>query len=239
MLITAIFAFLSGIITVLSPCVLPVLPFILSGVVGGKMRPFGIIAGFVGSFALTTLALSTLVSRLGLSPDLIRWISVTLLAVFGLVLLVPWFHQRFEAFTSGQVGKLNPRQEGEGFWGGFGVGAALGLLWTPCVGPVMAGVISLAINGAVNGSAVFITLAFASGTGLAMLVFMLGGRKLLNRLPLLTKNLGKMQRIFGGLMVAAAIGIFFGWDRSIQTWVLDTFPNWSDFLTGLEAKAPR
>jgi cytochrome c-type biogenesis protein len=101
MLTTTFFAFLSGIVTVASPCVLPVLPFLLSGAIGGRSRPYGIVLGFIASFTLFTLFLSSLVQAFGISSDALRLGSVGLLLVFGLVLAVPALHGWYERVSSG------------------------------------------------------------------------------------------------------------------------------------------
>jgi cytochrome c biogenesis protein CcdA len=237
MLTTVFFAFLSGIVTVASPCVLPVLPFLLSGTLGGRARPYGIIAGFVVSFTAFTLFLSSLVGALGIPSDGLRWVSVGLLLTFGLTLLIPVLHTAFERLSSQSVNRIS-RVQGEGFWGGVMVGATLGVLWTPCVGPIMASVITLALNNAVTAQAFVVTLAFSLGTAIPMLGVMMGGRNLLNRIPWLMNNLSRVQRGFGVVLVVFALGIGFNLDRRFQTWVLDTFPGYSDFLTGLEGAAP-
>ncbi|MDX2003772.1 MAG: cytochrome c biogenesis CcdA family protein [Meiothermus sp.] len=237
-MLTAFFAFLSGIVTVASPCVLPVLPFLLSGSIGGRLRPYGIVAGFVLSFTLLTLFLSALVGALGIPADTLRMVSVVMLLGFGLVLLVPQLHRLYEGTASRSLGGLKQVQ-GDGFWGGALVGLTLGVLWSPCVGPIMAGVISLALSGNLTGQAAFTTLAFSLGTAIPMLAVMLGGRKLLGRVPWLMNNLGRVQRGFGVVMVLFAVGFFFGADRAVQTWVLDTFPQYEAFLTRLEGAAPR
>jgi cytochrome c biogenesis protein CcdA len=143
----------------------------------------------------------------------------------------------YEGLTSRSISGVKQIQ-GDGFWGGAAVGATLGVLWTPCVGPIMASVITLALSGQVTGQAAFVTVAFSIGTAIPMLLVMLGGRKLLNRIPWLMNRLPQVQRGFGVLMVLFAVAFFFNVDRSIQTWVLDTFPGYSDFLTGLEGQAP-
>jgi cytochrome c biogenesis protein CcdA len=233
MLTTTFFAFLSGIVTVASPCVLPVLPFLLSGTVGGRSRPYGIIAGFIASFTVFTLFLTGLVSLLRIPPDALRWVSIVLLLGFGLILAVPALHTVYERFSSHSVAGVQQVQ-GEGFWGGLLVGGTLGVLWTPCVGPIMASVITLALNNTVTAQAFIVTLAFSVGTAIPMLAVMLGGRRLLNRVPGLLNNLPRVQRVFGVVMVLFAIGTAFNLDRAFQTWVLDTFPGYADFLTGLE-----
>lgn len=105
-------AFLGGVLTMLSPCVLPVLPVLLSGSVGGAGRPLGIVAGFTGSFVLLTLFLASVVGALGLSADVIRWGAVLLLFGFGLTLAVPALHERFERLTAPLASRQASGREG-------------------------------------------------------------------------------------------------------------------------------
>ena len=121
-------AFLGGVLTVLSPCVLPVLPVLLSGTVGGRGRPLGIIAGFIGSFVLLTLFLASVVSALNLSPDLIRWVATFLLLGFGLTLAVPALQHRFELAMSRSLPQRRPGDR-DGFLGGVLVGVILSALF--------------------------------------------------------------------------------------------------------------
>ncbi len=170
MIVLLAFAFLSGVITILSPCILPVLPIVLSGGVGGgKARPFGVLAGFVVSFTAFTLALSAIVQALGIPVDALRIVAVVLIILFGVVMLVPWLRNRFELLTSRiarRSGKAPDTQRRNGFWSGVVVGLSLGLIWTPCVGPIMASVISLALTQHVDGGSVSITLAYTLGTSI-------------------------------------------------------------------------
>jgi cytochrome c biogenesis protein CcdA/thiol-disulfide isomerase/thioredoxin len=245
------FAFLSGVITILSPCILPELPVVLSGgVTGGKARPFGVMAGFVASFTGFTLALTAIVQALRIPVDTMRIVAVVLVAAFGLVMLVPPLRDRFEAIASRIASKVGQRKtvpaagpagsppRGAGFAGGVAVGLSLGLVWTPCVGPIMASVISLALTRRVDGGAVLITLAYALGTSLPMLGVMLGGRALLARVPLLTRNTARIQQGFGVLMIAVAVAIGLGWDRRFQAAVLALFPGYGAGLTALEQAKP-
>lgn len=238
MLILIMFAFLAGVVTVLSPCVLPVLPILLSGTVGGRARPYGIVLGFILSFSFFTLFLSTLVRSLGLDPQVLRWVSIVLLAGFGLTLVVPYLHQMYEGVSSGAVQagqKLTQRAAGqEGFLGGIGVGATLGLLWTPCVGPILASVITLAIGGTVTAQTALITLAFSLGTALPMLMVMQGGRALLQRVPWLLARLTSIQRGFGVLLMVFAVAMVFNLDRSVQTWVVEHLPSYTEQLSNFE-----
>jgi cytochrome c biogenesis protein CcdA/thiol-disulfide isomerase/thioredoxin len=255
MLVLLAFAFVSGVITILSPCILPVLPIVLSGGIGGgKARPFGVLAGFVASFTVFTLTLSAIVRALGIPADALRVVAVVLIAVFGIVMLVPQLRNGFELLTSriasrgsktssvavgqpmaGRAGQAAVHQAG--FWSGTVVGLSLGLVWTPCVGPIMASVISLALTQQVRGDSVFITLAYTLGTSIPMLAVMLGGRALLSRVPTLTRNTANIQKGFGVLMLAMAVAIGLGWDRRFQAAVLRAFPNYGTGLTVIE-RAP-
>ena len=245
MLTIILFAFLSGVVTVASPCVLPVLPFLLSGAIGGRLRPYGIISGFILSFTVFTLTLSAILAALRIPPDATRLISVALLLAFGLTLLIPALHTVYERFSTQSVSRLNTGGQfssspdsGNGFIGGVMVGGTLGLLWTPCVGPIMSAVITLALSGNVTFQAFLVTLAFSIGTAIPMLAVMLGGRGALARVPWLMNNLGTVQRGFGAVMVVFAIGIFFNVDRNVQTWFLDTFPAYAETLTKFEENVP-
>jgi cytochrome c biogenesis protein CcdA/thiol-disulfide isomerase/thioredoxin len=248
MVILLAFAFVSGVITILSPCILPVLPIVLSGSVGyGRTRPFGVVTGFVVTFTIFTLALTSIVHALGLPVDTLRYVAVVLLVLLGFVMLIPKLHTGFEQLTSKissrfsmvRGGSAGADGEGRtGFWAGIPVGFSLGVVWTPCVGPIMASVISLALTRSVDSGAVLITLAYTLGTSLPMLAIMLGGRTLLNRVPGLTRNMSKIQRGFGIVMIVLGVAIGFGWDRQFQNAVLRAFPSYGTGLTSIENMKP-
>jgi cytochrome c biogenesis protein CcdA/thiol-disulfide isomerase/thioredoxin len=247
------FAFVSGLITVLSPCILPVLPVVLTGGAGaGRGRPLGVVLGFAAAFAGFTLALTAVVQSLGISPDLLRYAAVGLIVAFGLVLLVPKLRELFERATARLAGfslagrRFGPRVRrggatgvppiaGSGFWSGILLGLGLGVVWTPCVGPIMASVASLALTRRLDGGAVAITLAYTLGTSLSMLAIMLGGRTLLSRLPGLRS--AAIQRVFGVLLIAAGLAVGLGWDRRFQGVVLNLLPGYGSGLTAVEDTA--
>lgn len=236
MIILLVFAFLAGIITVLSPCILPVLPIILSSsLTGGRRRPFGIVTGFIGSFTFFTLALASIVRATGISADSLRLLAVGMIGFFGISLLVPKTQVLLELLFT-KLSAFLPRfaNTTTGFAGGLIVGASLGLIWTPCVGPILASVITLALTGSTNLQAVLITLAYAIGTALPMLAITLGGRSILERFPSVQRNTGRIQKIFGMVMVLMAFAIFFNIDRRIQTAILTAFPDYGAGLTAIE-----
>lgn len=121
-----------------------------------------------------------------------------------------------------------------GFTGGVVIGLSLGLVWAPCVGPILASVIALAATSQVNLQTFFITLAYSLGSGIPMLAIMYGGRNLLLKLPILTKNTARIQKVFGVLMILTALMIFFNIDRAFQAYILEKFPQYGTGLTRIE-----
>ncbi len=233
MTVLTFFAFLSGIITILSPCISPVLAIVLSGSVGGKSKPVGVVIGFITSFSIFTLALSTIIQVFQIEPQTLRVIALSIIILFGVVLLIPSFLLKFEIIASKLI-KYQPKKQKGGFIGGFLVGTSLGLIWTPCVGPIMASVISLAISQEVDGGAILIIISYALGTSIPMFGIMIGGRKLLNKFPKITSNTDKIQRFFGVIMIIVGLSIGFGLDRQFQSFILRTFPNYGTAITSIE-----
>ncbi|NNM54830.1 MAG: cytochrome c biogenesis protein CcdA, partial [Spirochaetales bacterium] len=231
-LILISFAFLAGVVTIVSPCVLPILPVVLSGSLGsGKLRPWGIITGFIASFTLFTLTLSSIVQIFHVSPDILRWVASGFILLFGLVMVIPQLKEAFMALASRiTASSTRPRKAKGGYFSGLLLGFSLGLVWTPCVGPIMASVVSLAMSQAVDAGAVFITLSYSVGAAVPLLLLVLGGQGLLKRFPGLVKNTGKIQKIFGVVMVLTALALFTGFDRTVQTWLLETFPQYGSSL---------
>lgn len=238
MIFLLIFSFIAGIVTVLSPCILPILPIILTSSIGGvnkgKARPLGVVTGFILSFTFFTLFLSTIVKLIGIPADSLRLFSILVIGGFGFSLLVPKFQELIEKMFS-KLASIKPAsQNRQGFSGGLIIGLSVGLLWTPCVGPILASVITLAITGNVTFEALLITLAYSFGTAIPMFLIILGGQNIFKRIPWLFRNLVHIQKVFGIIMILTAIAIFFNIDRKFQTFVLDTFPQYGAGLTKFE-----
>ncbi len=238
MIILILFAFLGGIVTILSPCILPILPIVFSGsITGGKRRPMGVVAGFILSFTFFTLFLSSIVRATGLSADALRVVAVVVIAFFGLSLLVPSFQVLMEKLFSRLTAFAPKQNNNDGFLSGLLVGVSLGLVWTPCVGPILASIITLAATSNVGTDAVIITLAYATGTSIPLLAITIGGRHLLTKHPWLLANTIRIQKGFGILMLITALAIFFSWDRKFQAYILEKFPNYGTGLTKFEDNA--
>ncbi|HYM45517.1 MAG TPA: cytochrome c biogenesis protein DipZ [Solirubrobacteraceae bacterium] len=214
------FAFLAGAGTALSPCVLPVLPALLSaGGVGGRRRPLGVVLGLTVTFTITIVGIANLVGGVGLGSDPLRDLAVAVLLGAGLALIVPGLADRLEARLS-RLAALGPHTRGDGFASGLLVGAALGFVYTPCAGPILAAVISV---GAASGRSVAVAIAYALGSGIVLLALALGGRTLFDRV----RRAGRgpaLQRVLGAVMVVTAIAIATELDVNFDQYVAQHIP---------------
>ncbi|HEX4187940.1 MAG TPA: cytochrome c biogenesis protein DipZ [Solirubrobacteraceae bacterium] len=229
MLVLLIFALLAGAGTALSPCVLPVLPALLSaGGVGGRRRPLGIVLGLSLTFTVTIVGVAKVVDGVGLGSDPLRDIAIVVLLGFGLALLFPAVTARIEAPLS-RLARFGPRRTGDGFASGLLVGGALGFVYTPCASPILAAVISVS---AASGKTVAIALAYAAGSALVLLALTLGGRRVFERV----RNAGRgpqLQRALGLVMVLTAVAIITSADVSFDQFVAQNIPD-VNLTAGLE-----
>lgn len=213
-----LFAFLSGVVTIFAPCIWPILPIILSsGISGGERRPVGIVAGLVVSFTFFTLALSYILKFIPIDPDTLRLLAVGVISLLGLTLVVPVFGRILEAYVSrlSNVGG-GMFNKGTGFKGGFVAGFALGIVWSPCAGPILATVATLAATQTLNLSIVLVTVAFVLGVGVPLLILAILGRHILTKTRGLSKYTGRIQQVFGVVMILSAMAIYTGYDLKLQ-----------------------
>jgi cytochrome c biogenesis protein CcdA/thiol-disulfide isomerase/thioredoxin len=216
-----LFAFVAGAGTAISPCVLPVLPALLSAsATGGRRRPLAIVIGLATTFAITVAGFAKVVDGVGLGDSALRTLAVIVLAVFGVALLAPRLADRVEAPLS-RLARFGPRSAGDGFWSGLGVGAALGFVYAPCAGPILATVISV---GAASGRSVTVAIAYSLGSAVVLLALALGGRKLLDRVRAAGRG-PAVQRALGVVMLATALAVATDADVRFQTALADHFPS--------------
>jgi cytochrome c biogenesis protein CcdA/thiol-disulfide isomerase/thioredoxin len=233
-MILLIFAFLAGLVTILSPCILPILPIVLSGsLLSGKHRPLGVITGFIASFTFFAVFSFALAHALGFSTEILRYIAVFLLVLFGATVFVPKLQAQLELLTS-KFSSIGQGKKRTGFWGGFIMGVTLGIIWTPCVGPILASVLTLAATSQISLELILITFAYSLGTALPLFFIAYGGKRALSTMPLLKQNAVKIQKLFGVLIIVTAFLIFFNLDRAFQTYILQAFPQYGQGLTSFE-----
>src|SRR5665213_2050899 len=210
MLVLLGIGFLAGVITAVSPCILPVLPIVLAGGASGTgRRPFAFIAGLVASFTVFTLVAASILSALGLPQDLLRNLAIAMLFVLAASLLFPqvaYWLERPLAFMT--------RRRGGNLGGGFVLGVSLGLVFVPCAGPVLAAITTLSAQHKIGFDTVLLTLAYALGAAGPMLLIALGGQRAARRLRSQSQN---FRRAMGVLLAGAALAIVFNVSQSLQT----------------------
>lgn len=215
-------SFGEGLVLVLSPCILPVLPLMLgAGLGGSKARPLGITLGFALAFTVFALISRQAVMAANIDPGLIRNASLGLLILFGLVMLFPGLSGRWNAaFQNIGAGSdsLIGRIRGQGFLGGLGIGALIGVVWTPCAGPILAAAIVQIIQADNETQALASIAAFALGAGIPMFFIALFGRSIVGRIGFLKRNSETIRRAVGAVMIAAAVVILTGFDLKIVAW---------------------
>ena len=207
-----------GIITGLSPCVLPVLPVVLLG--GGsaepdaesaRRRPYLVVLGLTLSFAVFTLFGSLILASLHLPDDAIRWLGLALLVLVGLGLLVPplghLMERPFYRFPQRAVGTGR---------NGFVLGIALGAVFVPCAGPVLAAITVAGATGHIGLRTVGLTLGFAVGTAIPLLAFALAGRGMTRRLGAFRRHQGAFRAVSGVVVIVLAVALTFNLSDIIQ-----------------------
>ncbi len=236
-MLVILFAFAAGVVTILAPCILPVLPIVLSGgATQGRLRPWGIITGVILSFSVFTLALSWAVQQLGLSPNFSRNFGIGLLALIGILFLVPRWMSLIESWMSARLARSGQPTVRHGFGGGLLLGLGLGAVWTPCAGPILASVVAAAQTGAVTSQTVAITIAYAVGAALPMGLIAGLGQRMMVRVRWLGQRTGTIQKLFGVVLLIVAVMMITNTDRRLQSWIISVTPNWLPQLQQFEER---
>ncbi len=220
-------AVLAGILTIGAPCILPLLPILLGSSIGSqsKTRPFFIAFGFVVMFTLVALGLSYFVTKLNLSPDALRNIAIVALGLFGLFMLWPAPFEKLTSYLSSFTTKASglSQQAGTGNLGGFVLGLILGLIWTPCAGPVLGSILTLIAIQQQTSQAAVLLIAYAIGAGIPMLIIAYGGQYITSKVRAIAPYTTRIQQIFGVLIILLALAMYFDYDILLQAKILERY----------------
>src|SRR5579884_1112589 len=197
MLLLLLFALIAGAGTAITPCVLPVLPALLSAsALGGRRRPLGIVLGLAATFTVAIVALAQLVKGVGLASGAARDLAIAALLVLGVLMLFPALGDRVTAPLS-RLGRFGPRGRGSGFWSGVAVGGALGFVCAPCAGPILAAVTAVSASTGPSARIVAVAISYAVGLSLVLMVYGLGGRAVAAR----------VRRVARGALVERSLAV--------------------------------
>jgi cytochrome c-type biogenesis protein len=215
-------AFAGGILTILSPCVLPVLPIILGrSLQSHRWGPIVLVTGLVTGFSVAGSLLGFTASWFTNAANILRQVAIATLLVLGLLTLFPkWSYRLFSALPISRW----TQGTGVGLTGEFWIGAQLGLLWTPCAGPVLGAILVLAAANHAVLSAFWLLFAYGMGTAIPLLLIAYGGRRMSQSFLRLRSQSERLQQVGGIMIVMTAIAIILGWDIQLQLWLAPLFP---------------
>ena len=231
-----IFGYIAGLLTLLNPCVLPVLPIILIAALNQhRLGPIALCAGLSITFVSLGLFIASLGPALGIDDTVVSKTASVLMILFGLTLLVPSFSRSFALAAGGASSTLANRTagfDGHGLSGQFLTGILLGAVWSPCIGPTLGGAIALASEGNNITWAALIMLAFAAGVSTIILVLAGVSREMLIKRRDAMLNLSNKARpIMGVMLVALGLFIFFSLHHAVEAWAVNALPYWLQDLS--------
>ena len=233
---TTALAFLAGLLSTLSPCVLPLLPIVLGSALSEhRAGPLALAAGLALSFVVIGLVVATVGFTIGLDAGVFRMVAGGLLIAVGVVLLVPRLQAQF-ALAAGPVGNWTEQRFGgfstAGLGGQFAVGLLLGAVWSPCVGPTLGAASVLASQQSQLGSVAYTMLAFGIGAALPLVLLGLASREAMMRWRERLLAAGQRGKLaMGAVLAATGLLIVTGADKAIETALVEASPVWLNELT--------
>lgn len=203
-------AFVEGFALIISPCILPIIPIIFAvGVNGGRMRSYGLMIGFIVSFCALTLLSRALILSTHINAEWLRQISFYLLLLLGIIMMSSYLSAKFSFVTQGlaNTGEALARRvdQKSGFFNGLLLGLPIGLIWTPCAGPILAAVIVQIIRQQTTIETIALLFAFSIGVALPLLLFILFGQKLMTNINFLKRHAVVMRKILGAMIVVTVL----------------------------------
>ena len=227
------FALLAGLLTIASPCVLPVLPILLGSSVGtngsapNRARPLFIIAGFILSFSAFAMLLGAVSGTVHVAQDVLRNTAIALLALSGLLRLWPrpyeWLVAQLQPSLQRMHATPGVPKVHAGNTGGFVLGMSLGAVWTPCAGPVLASILVLVVKAQDLGWSALLLLMYAIGAAIPMLAIIYGGQYVSRHVRVLSRHARRLQQLFGVLVMLTALAIYLQYDVLITAAVSSLF----------------
>ena len=226
-----VFSYLAGLLTLINPCVLPVLPIILASSLHQDRRaPVALAAGLSLSFVALGLGVTAIGPALGVDSDSVSQVAALVMVAFGLVMLVPAFSRQFATATAGLAARADAQIDqtsASGLGGQFVSGTLLGAVWSPCIGPTLGAAIALASTGESLGRAGAIMLAFALGVSTLILGLAYGAKSALRRRQTWLRALAERSKpIMGVVFILVGTALWFRLHHVAEAWLINTLPAW-------------
>lgn len=226
-----VFSYLAGLLTLINPCVLPVLPIILASSLHQDRRaPVALAAGLSLSFVALGLGVTAIGPALGVDSDSVSQVAALVMVAFGLVMLVPAFSRQFATATAGLAARADAQIDqtsASGLGGQFVSGTLLGAVWSPCIGPTLGAAIALASTGESLGRAGAIMLAFALGVSTLILGLAYGTKSALRRRQTWLRALAERSKpIMGVVFILVGTALWFRLHHVAEAWLINTLPAW-------------
>ncbi|MEM8729711.1 MAG: cytochrome c biogenesis CcdA family protein [Pseudomonadota bacterium] len=232
-----VFAYVAGLLTLINPCVLPVLPIVLVGALQGDRRgPLALAAGMSLAFVSFGMLVATLGHAIGLTAETLAAVGASVMILFGVVLLVPALGHRFETATAGFAAAADAQMGSgpapTGLRGQFLGGILLGAVWSPCIGPTLGGAIALASTGQNLGWALLIMIFFALGVSTLIIGIGMGAQSAIRKRAQALRALAqKSKPAMGVVFIAVGLMILLGVHHMIEAWAIQTLPYWFQDLS--------
>src|SRR5271154_191413 len=227
-MLAASLTLLAGILTIAAPCTLPVLPVLLGASVGqtSRKRPLFIGLGFVSAFSATALIFSAITQILGVDQNTLRTVAVVLLLVFGFLMLWPLPFETLSAQAAGLINRADRTavRSYSGNAGGFVLGTTLGLVWTPCAGPMLGSILTLIATSTDIAWEALLLVIYAIGAAVPMLAIAYGGQFVTSRVRSVARVSHRLRQGFGALVIVFAVAMYFQYDTLITVWLSEFYP---------------
>ena len=233
---TYLWAYVAGVLTLINPCVLPLLPIVIAAAFqNSRLGPLALAAGLTLSFAVLGVSVTAFGHLLSIDADGVNRAAAIVMMAFGIVLLVPRAQAALATLAAPLASRANLRidaRERAGVAGQFGVGVLLGAVWSPCVGPTLGGAIGLAASGDGLVQAALTMLAFGVGVSTLLMALAYGSRQAVSaRRERLAAWMPWAKPVMGATLLVVGFAILFHIDRSIEGWLLDRMPVWLQDLS--------
>lgn len=233
---SVLWVFIAGLATVITPCVLPILPAVLSGSVGSRFRPLAIVTGMSITFTLMGILINA-VASFGFFAEYLRWFSIFIIILMGAILFDDDINQVFVGISSSAVnfakermsflGGLASKAPSGGLLSGLFLGMSLGVLWIPCVGPILGAVfafVQLSSGGVDLLYSALLLIVYSIGVSIPMLIIAYSGKAVSGNVKWFVHRGHFFKRLSGLILMVVGLMMLFGIDRIIQAKLLPYFP---------------